>query len=112
MRRMGLALAILMALVYGPATAQDFPSRTITMIVPFPPGGGNDTMARIVANKLSAALGQTVVVDNRGGANGVIAMRAAVKAAPDGHTLIFANSSTTSINPALYTNAGYESRKD
>ncbi len=53
-----------------------------------------------------------MVVDNRGGVNGVIAMRAAVKAQPDGHTLIFANSSTTSINPALYANVGYDSRKD
>ena len=105
----GLAL---LPLVAAPALAQDYPSRAITMIVPFPPGGGNDTMARIVANKLSVALGQTVVVDNRGGANGVIAMRAAVKAAPDGTTLIFANSSTTSINPALYANVGYDSRKD
>src|SRR5262245_45640288 len=70
----------------APTVAQDFPNRTITMIVPFPPGGGNDTMARIVASKLSAALGQQVVVDNRPGANGVIAMRTAARAAPDGTT--------------------------
>jgi len=111
-----LGLAALLSLVAAPSQAQDnpshYPSRAITMIVPFPAGGGNDTLARIVANKLSAALGQTVVVDNRGGANGVIAMRAAVKAPPDGYTLIFANSSTTSINPALYANVGYDSRKD
>jgi len=107
-----IGLLALLSLVAAPSRAQDYPSRTITMIVPFPAGGGNDTMARLVANKLSAALGQTVVVDNRGGANGVIAMRAAVKAQPDGHTLIFANSSTTSINRALYANVGYDSRKD
>jgi tripartite-type tricarboxylate transporter receptor subunit TctC len=107
-----VGLLALLSLAVAPSHAEDYPSRTITMIVPFPAGGGNDTMARIVANKLSAALGQTVVVDNRGGANGVIAMRAAVKAQPDGHTLIFANSSTTSINPALYSNVGYDAHKD
>src|SRR5262249_42119606 len=94
------------------ALAQDYPSRPITLIVPFPPGGGNDTLARIVATKLSTALGQQVVVDNRGGANGVIAIRAAVHAAPDGYTLVFVNSSNTSITPALNPNVGYDARKD
>jgi tripartite-type tricarboxylate transporter receptor subunit TctC len=95
-----------------PAMAQSYPSRTITLIVPFPPGGGNDTIARLVANGLTNALGQQVVVENRAGANGVIAMRQAAKAAPDGHTLVFANSSSTSINVALYTNPGYDARRD
>ncbi len=104
--------AALMSIASGSACAQEYPTRVITMIVPFPPGGGNDTMARIVAQKLTAALGQQVVVDNRGGANGVIAMRAGARAAPDGYTLIFANSSSTSINPALYANVGYDARKD
>jgi tripartite-type tricarboxylate transporter receptor subunit TctC len=104
--------AALIALAAGSASAQDYPTRPITMIVPFPPGGGNDTMARIVAAKLTSALGQQVVVDNRGGANGVIAMRAGARTAPDGYTLIFANSSTTSINPALYKNVGYDVRKE
>jgi len=105
----GLLAAVLCV---SPALAQDYPSRTITMIVPFPPGGGNDTLARIVAGKLSTALGQQVVVDNRPGANGVIAMRAAAKAASDGYTLLFANSSSTSINPALYASVGYDPHKD
>ncbi len=82
------------------------------MIVPFPPGGGNDTMARIVAAKLSSALGQQVVVDNRGGANGVIAMRTAARAAPDGYTVVFANTSSTTINLALNPNAGYDTKKE
>ena len=112
-QKLVLALAAaLVGIAAGGASAQDYPSRPITLIVPFPPGGGNDTMARIVAAKLTAALGQQVIVDNRGGANGVIAMRAGARAAPDGYTLIFANSSTTSINPALYTNVGYDTRKD
>ena len=113
MRRVSafLALAIL-ACVGGQAVAQTYPSRVITLIVPFPPGGGNDTIARLVAQGLSNALGQQVVVENRGGANGVIAMRQAAKAAPDGYTLVFANSSSTSINIALYSNPGYDMRRD
>ena len=91
MRRLCIAIAALLCVAAHPAASQDYPTRTITMIVPFPPGGGNDTMARIVASKLSAALGQQIVVDNRPGANGVIAMRAAARAAPDGTTIVFAN---------------------
>ena len=81
MRGLCFAVAALLCVAAHPAAAQDYPTRTITMIVPFPPGGGNDTMARIVAATLSAALGQQVVVDNRPGANGVIAMRTAARAA-------------------------------
>jgi tripartite-type tricarboxylate transporter receptor subunit TctC len=107
----GCAAALVLA--SAPAGAQTYPQqRPITLIVPFPAGGGNDTVARIVAQGLTTALGQTVVVDNRGGANGVVAMRAAAKAPPDGHTLLFANSSTTSINPALYANVGYDAHKE
>jgi len=107
-----LAAAVFLVLPAADAAAQDYPSRPITMIVPFPPGGGNDTLARIVAAKLSSALGQQVVVDNRGGANGVIAMRAAARAAPDGYTIVFANTSSTTINLALNPNAGYDTRKE
>ncbi|MDP2409116.1 MAG: tripartite tricarboxylate transporter substrate-binding protein [Pseudolabrys sp.] len=107
-----LAAAALLALPAAGATAQDYPARAITMIVPFPAGGGNDMIARIVAAKLSTALGQQVVVDNRGGANGVIAMRTAARAAPDGYTIVFANTSTTTINIALNPNAGYDIRKE
>ena len=108
-------IAVLMAAILawaGEASAQTYPSRPITLIVPFPAGGGNDTIARLVAQGLGNALGQQVVVENRGGANGVIAMRQAAKAAPDGHTLVFANSSSTSINIALYSNPGYDVRRD
>ena len=112
MREFCFAVASLLCGAAHPAAAQDYPTRTITMIVPFPPGGGNDTMARIVASKLSAALGQQIVVDNRPGANGVIAMRAAARAAPDGATIVFANTSSTTINVALNPNAGYDTHKD
>jgi tripartite-type tricarboxylate transporter receptor subunit TctC len=96
----------------APAAAQEYPTRTVTLIVPYPPGGGVDAMARIVAEKLSAALGHQVVVDNRGGGGGLIGTRAVVKAAPDGYTLLLGHTGTISINPSLYANAGYDSRKD
>ena len=112
MRGICAALAVLLWFAASPAVSQDYPTRTITMIVPFPPGGGNDIIARIVAGKLADALGQPVIVDNRGGANGVVAMRAVARAAPDGYTLLFANTSSTSINPALYANVGYDTHKD
>ena len=110
-----LATAIVAAaplLIVAPAGAQDYPARQITLIAPFPAGGGNDTLARLVAGKLTSALGQQVIVENRPGANEVIGTRAAAKAAPDGYTLLLANSSTTSINSALYANLGYDVRKD
>ena len=95
-----------------PALAQDFPTHTITMIVPFPAGGGVDAVGRIVAEKLSAALGQQVIVDNRGGAAGVLGTRIAAKAAPDGYTLVMSHTGTLAINPTLYANPGYDPRKD
>jgi tripartite-type tricarboxylate transporter receptor subunit TctC len=91
---------------------QDYPARTITLVVPYPPGGGVDAMARIVADKLSAALGQQVVVDNRGGGSGLVGTRAVVKAAPDGYTLLLGHTGSISINPSLYANAGFDPRKD
>ena len=105
------AFAVLFCAV--PAFAQqDYPNRPITMIVPFPAGGGVDVIGRIVAEKLAAALGQPVVIDNRGGAAGVIGTRIAKAAAPDGYTLVMATSGSIAINPTLYVNPGYEPRKD
>ncbi len=95
-----------------PARAQDYPTHPITLIVPFPAGGGVDAMGRIVAERLTAALGQQVIVDNRGGAAGVIGTRAAAKAAADGYTLAMSTSGTTSINPSLYAEPGYDPRRD
>ncbi|MGZ3411671.1 MAG: Bug family tripartite tricarboxylate transporter substrate binding protein [Xanthobacteraceae bacterium] len=93
-------------------SAQEYPTRPITLIVPYPPGGGVDAMARIVGEKLTAALGQQVIVDNRGGGGGNIGSRAVAKAAPDGYTLLLGHTGTISINPALYANAGYDPRTD
>src|SRR6202163_2165958 len=94
------------------AAADKYPLRPITLIVPFPAGGGVDAVARIVADKLAAGLGQPFVIDNRGGAAGVIGMRMGARAAADGYTLVLAHTGSTSINPSLYANAGYDPRAD
>jgi tripartite-type tricarboxylate transporter receptor subunit TctC len=108
-----LAAAFAAVVCAAPAHAQqDYPNRPITMIVPFPAGGGVDVIGRIVAEKLAAALGQPVVIDNRGGAAGVIGTRVAKGAAPDGYTLVMATSGSIAINPTLYVNPGYEPIKD
>jgi tripartite-type tricarboxylate transporter receptor subunit TctC len=106
------ALVCALAVLGVPAHADDFPARTITLIVPYPPGGGVDAMARVVAAKLSDAFHQPVVVDNRGGAGGTIGTRAVARAQPDGYTLLLGHSGTLSINPSLYAHAGYDPRKD
>ncbi len=95
-----------------PAHAQDYPSRSITLVVPYAAGGGNDAMARIVADHMSKTLGQQIVIENRGGAGGTIATRAVAKSAPDGYTLVLGGTGTLAINPTLYANVGYDPRKD
>jgi len=107
----GLAAALSLA-ISAPAAAQGYPNRVITMVVPFPPGGGVDAMGRLMADQLSKALGQPVVVENRVGAGGVVGTRTVAKAAPDGYTLLLGHSGTMAINPSLYSNAGYDPRKD
>jgi len=106
-----LAFAFVLGMAAA-ASAQVYPSRPVTLIVPFPAGGGVDAMARITAERLTAAFGQQVVIDNRGGAAGVIGTRAAATANPDGYTLVMSTSGTTSINPSLYANPGYDTLKD
>src|ERR1700685_1286955 len=90
-----------------PAIAQDYPTRPITLIVPYPAGGGVDTMGRLVGQKLSAALGQQVVIENRGGAGAMIGTLHAAKSAPDGYTIVML---LTGIS--LSPNAGYDVEKD
>ena len=94
------------------AFAQDYPTRTITLVVPYPPGGGVDAMARVVAEKLAVALGQQVVVENRAGGSGLVGARTFIKSAPDGYTLFLGHTGSISINPSLYANAGFDPRKD
>ena len=96
----------------GASGAADYPTRTITLVVPFPPGGGVDTLARVVAQKLSEAFHQQVVVDNRAGGGGTIGTRVVAQAAPDGYTLLLGHTGTISINPSLYVHAGLDPRKD
>jgi tripartite-type tricarboxylate transporter receptor subunit TctC len=83
------------------ASAQDWPAKPVRFIVPYPPGGGTDVIARIVQNRLSEQLGQPIVIENRGGAGGALGTEAAAKSAPDGYTFLFTLSSHT-INPLLY----------
>ena len=98
--------------VCGSAYAQDYPTRTITLVVPYPPGGGVDAMARVVAEKLAGVLGQQVVVDNRAGGSGLVGTRTFIKNAPDGYTLFLGHTGSISINPSLYANAAFDPRKD
>jgi tripartite-type tricarboxylate transporter receptor subunit TctC len=96
----------------GSAAAQAYPNRPVMLVVPFPPGGGNDALARAAADGMSKTLGQQVVVDNRGGAGGTVATRAVAKSAPDGYTILLAYTGTLAINPTLYPSPGYDPRKD
>lgn len=111
LRRCCVVLAALCALI-APAIAADYPTRSVTIIVPFPPGGGVDAMARVVADKLSQAFHQQFIVDNRGGAGGTIGTKAVKGAAPDGYTLLLGHTGTMSINPTLYPHAGIDPNKD
>lgn len=107
------ALAILFALAQlAAASAETYPARPIMLVVPFPPGGSTTVVARAVADKMSAALGGTIVIENRGGAGGTIGTRFAAKAAPDGYTIVLSYNGTFAIGPSMYANAGYDPRKD
>lgn len=113
-RRPLIGLAILAACTLAPlgaAVAQSYPSRAINLVVPFPPGGPTDLVARVIAQQMSAQMGQPVIVDNRPGANGNIAGAAVSRAAPDGYTVLY-NTSSIAISPALYKNLAYDVRKD
>jgi tripartite-type tricarboxylate transporter receptor subunit TctC len=92
----------------GAVSAQTYPIKPIRIVVGFAPGGPADVMARLIAPKMSAALGQSVVVDNRPGAGGTIAARAVSEAEADGHTLLLGNTSTLVISPLIYRNIGYD----
>jgi tripartite-type tricarboxylate transporter receptor subunit TctC len=93
------------------AAAADYPTRPITLIVPYPAGGGNDVIARLVAAKMSVTLGQPIVIENRGGAGSTIGTRDVARSAPDGYTLLIATSSLA-INPSLYPDVAYDPKKD
>ena len=96
----------------GPAAAQVYPTRPVTIVVPFAAGGGNDILARLLAQHMGHALGQQFVIENRAGAAGTIGARAVAKAPPDGHTLMVGHSGVFAIAPALYADPGYDPRRD
>src|SRR5262249_18967064 len=94
------------------ACAQTYPARQITLVVPFAPGGPADFLGRLIGLKMSEDLGQQIVVDNRPGANTIIAAQAVAKAAPDGYTLLMAIDGTLVMNPFLYSKLAYDPFKD
>ena len=106
-----LLTATLLSLAAAGAFAQAWPTRPVTIVVPFPPGGGTDTGARIVAEQLGKKWGQPVLVDNKGGAAGQIGADIVAKARPDGYTLLMGNIGTQAINPALYAKMPYDPDK-
>ena len=113
MHRISTLLAVWSVLALsGPAVAETYPTRPITLVVPFAPGGSASTAARAVADKMSETLGQQIVIDNRGGAGGTIATRAVAGAAPDGYTILVVTSATVGTSPSLFANLGYDPRKD
>lgn len=111
-RLLGSVFALLAALAGGDALAQAYPSKTVTLLVPYAPGGGHDAMARIVAEKLGPRLGQTVVVENKPGAAGMIGTEQVVRAAPDGYTLLFSSPAEIVVAPSVYKSMRYDPVKD
>jgi len=103
---------LVLALLSVGLFAQSFPNKPIRIVMGYPPGGGIDLVARILAAKLSESLGHQVIVDNRPGANGVIATELVAKAAPDGYTVFFATTGTLSVNPTLYPNLTFNIGRD
>ena len=93
------------------AAAQSYPTKPIKMVVPFPPGGPTDTIARLIAQHMEKSLGQTIVVENRPGAGGTIGANAVANAPADGYTLLLGSTTTLSISPHLYKNIGYDPEK-
>ena len=117
MRLHHLALTALAALTVagglpGNASAQDYPRKPLRLIVPFPPGGGNDILARSVGQRLADTIGQQIIVDNRGGAGGLIGAEIAAKAVPDGYTLFLASIGNLAFTPALRAKLPYDPVKD
>jgi len=94
------------------ARAQSYPSRPITLVVPFAAGGGSDIMARTIGERMSRSLGQQIIVENRGGGGGTIAMRQVAKSAADGYTLVLGNPGTLAVAPSIYPQLGYDPRRD
>jgi tripartite-type tricarboxylate transporter receptor subunit TctC len=107
-----IACALVASVATPPAQAQSFPSKPVRMVIPFPPGGPLDAVGRTIAQKLTEAWGQNVVVDNRPGAGGNIGADLVAKSAPDGYTVVMGALSTHAVNPSLYPKMPYDAIKD
>lgn len=112
MRLFMIAVALMLVGLGSGADAQEYPSKMIKIIVPYPPGGTTDIIARLISSKMSDRLKQSVIVDNRPGAGGIIGTAAVAKSAPDGYTLDFGNLGPNAINQSVYTNLPYDAEKD
>jgi tripartite-type tricarboxylate transporter receptor subunit TctC len=107
-----LALALALQCLATSVFAADYPSKPIRLVVPYAPGGGADSVARIVAKRMSEQMGQPIVIDNKGGAGSILGTDIVAKAEPDGYTLLLGQSGPISINPAIYKSLPYDSVKD
>jgi tripartite-type tricarboxylate transporter receptor subunit TctC len=107
-----LPLAIVLAVATNVFAAEAYPTRAVRLIVPFPPGGFVDLGARVVSGPLGAALGQQVIVDNRGGAGGIVGAELAARSVPDGHTLVVGSAGTHGVNQSLYRKLPYNVLRD
>jgi tripartite-type tricarboxylate transporter receptor subunit TctC len=107
-----LALALALQCIAATAMAADYPTKPIRLVVPYAPGGGADSVARIVAKKVSENIGQPIVIDNKGGAGSILGTEIVAKAEPDGYTLLLGQSGPISINPAVYKSLPYDPVKD
>jgi tripartite-type tricarboxylate transporter receptor subunit TctC len=107
-----LAVASLLSSLHSAAVAQDYPTRQITLIAPWPPGGAVDTLCRILGQKLTERLGKTVIIENRPGAGSVVGVAATARAAPDGYTLVMAGSASLATSVTIYKKLPYDPTKD
>jgi tripartite-type tricarboxylate transporter receptor subunit TctC len=107
-----LAATLAWAATTVPSLAADYPSKPIRMVIPFPPGGPNDMLGRLLADEMGKNLGQAIVVENRGGAGGTIGTDVVAKAAPDGYTILLSGTASLSIAPSLYKHMNYDPIKD
>lgn len=112
MKRMAWLLAVVLCLITGGALAQDFPARTVRLIVPFAPGNGVDILTRSIADGLSTLWNQRVIVENRPGANGILAVQEFMKAPLDGYTYFVGDVGSVAVNPSLYKKLPYDPQKD
>src|SRR6202041_3787582 len=107
-----VAFVLGVCLGLDPAQAQPFPNRAITLVIPFAPGGSTSIVGRVIADKMSQLLAQSIIVDNRAGAGGTFGTKLVAKSDPDGYTILLGYTGTLAIGPSLYKNVGYDPRKD